>query len=121
MVGGTPTTAFPNGLLRGLLNGLAAQSGTVARCARPSAAMARAGFHPLLAVPRSAGRGAGGQRSMPASCSDSLPLFERRERSERSEFGSAAPRPSIAGCPEGDTASGAAFSLPTFFWRSKRK
>ena len=34
-------------------------------------------------------------------CSDPLPLFERRERSECSEFGSAAPRPSIAGCPQG--------------------
>ena len=44
---------------------------------RPSAAMARMGFNPLLAVPRSAGRGAGAQRSMRASCSDSLPLFER--------------------------------------------
>ena len=57
--------------------------------------------NPFLAVPRSAGRGADGQRSRPASCSDPLPLFERRERSECSEFGSAAPRPSIAGCPQG--------------------
>ncbi len=57
--------------------------------------------NPLLAVPRSAGRGAGGQRSMPASCSDPLPLFERTERSECSESGRAAPRPSIAGGPQG--------------------
>ena len=79
----------------------------------PSAAMARVrNSKPLLAVPRSAGRGAGAQRSMRASCSDSLPLFERRERSERSEFGSAAPRPSIAGCPqrsEGTRPVGSAF------------
>ena len=51
----------------------------------------------------------GGRSEACASCSDSLPLFERRERSEQSEFGSAAPRPSIAGCPEGDAASGAHF------------
>ena len=51
----------------------------------------------------------GGRSEACASCSDSLPLFERRERSEQSEFGSAAPRASIAGCPAGDTASGAAF------------
>ena len=35
-----------------------------------------------------------------ASCSDSVRLLERSERSERSEFRSAAPRPSIAGCPQ---------------------
>ena len=75
--------------------------------------------NPLLAVPRSAGRGAGGQRSMPASCSDSLPLFERRERSECSEFGSAAPRPSIAGCPQGHGQWGR-LSLPTFFGEAKK-
>ena len=85
----------------------------------PSAAMARVGFNPLLAVPRSAGRGAGAQRSMCASCSDSLPLFERRERSEQSEFGSAAPRPSIAGCPKGHGQWGR-LSLPTFFGGAKK-
>ena len=75
--------------------------------------------NPFLAVPRSAGRGAGGQRSMPASCSDSLPLFERRERSECSESGSAAPRPSIAGCPKGHGQWGR-LSLPTFFGGAKK-
>ena len=74
--------------------------------------MARSIFNPLLAVPRSAGRWAGAQRSMRASRSDSLPLFERRERSEQSEFGSAAPRTSIAGCPQGHGQWGALL-LPT--------
>ena len=43
------------------------------------------------------GRGSAACRAL---CSDSLRLFERRERSEQSEFRSAAPCPSIAGCPE---------------------
>ena len=86
----------------------------------PSAARARVrNSKPLLVVPRSAGRGAGAQRSMRASCSDSLPLFERRERSEQSEFGSAAPRPSIAGCPKGHGQWGR-LSLPTFFGGAKK-
>jgi len=55
-----------------------------------------------------AGRGAPGRRreaqgSWPraqrASMTDSAPLFERSERSERSEFGDGAMRPSIAGKP----------------------
>ena len=44
--------------------------------------------------------GGRGSAACRASCSDSLRLSERRERSEQSEFRSAAPRPSIAGCPE---------------------
>ena len=44
--------------------------------------------------------GGRGSAACRASCSDSLRLFERRERSEQSEFRSAAPRPSIAGCPQ---------------------
>ena len=53
-----------------------------------------------LAVPRSAGRGAGmGSAACHASCSDLLRLSER-SASARSEFRSTAPRPSIAGCPQ---------------------
>ena len=44
--------------------------------------------------------GGRGSAACRASCSDSLRLFKRRERSEQSEFRSAAPRPSIAGCPQ---------------------
>ena len=69
---------------------------------RPSAAMARRGFASPLAVPRSAGRGAGAaaQHAAPAPCRASQ----------------VAPKRSA-----GDTASGVAFSLVTFFWRDKRK
>ena len=45
--------------------------------------------------------GGPGSAACRASCSDSLRLSERRERSEQSEFRSAAPCPSIAGCPKG--------------------
>ena len=44
--------------------------------------------------------GGRGSAACRASCSDLLRMFERRERSEQSEFRSAAPRPSIAGCPQ---------------------
>ena len=62
--------------------------------------------------------GGRGSAACRASCSDSLRLFERRERSEQSEFRSAAPRPSIAGCPQrsgGTRPVGSPFSLVTFF------
>ena len=68
--------------------------------------------------------GGRGSAACRASCSDSLRLFERRERSEQSEFRSAAPRPSIAGCPQrsgGTRPVGSPFSLVTFFWRDKKK
>jgi len=67
---------------------------------RPSEAMARA------AAPLWPCRGAqseGWARALQdalASCSDSLQLFERSERSDRSEFCSATPRSSTAGCPQ---------------------
>ena len=44
--------------------------------------------------------GGRGSAACRASCSDLRRMFERRERSEQSEFRSAAPRPSIAGCPQ---------------------
>ena len=62
--------------------------------------------------------GGRGSAACRASCSDSLRLSERREHSERSEFRSAAPRPSIAGCPQrsgGTRPAGSPFSLVTFF------
>ena len=68
--------------------------------------------------------GGRGSAACRASCSDSLRLFERSERSEQSEFRSAAPRPSIAGCPQrsgGTRPVGSPFSLVTFFWRDKKK
>jgi len=67
---------------------------------RPSEAMARA------AAPLWPCRGAqseGWARALQdalASCSDSLQLFERSERSDRSEFCNATPRSSTAGCPQ---------------------
>ena len=68
--------------------------------------------------------GGRGSAACRASCSDLLRMFERRERSEQSEFRSAAPRPSIAGCPQrsgGTRPAGSPFSLVTFFWRDKKK
>ena len=68
--------------------------------------------------------GGRGSAACRASCSDLLRMFERRERSEQSEFRSAAPRPSIAGCPQrsgGTRPVGSPFSLVTFFWRDKKK
>ena len=62
--------------------------------------------------------GGRGSAACRASCSDLLRMFERRERSEQSEFRSAAPRPSIAGCPQrsgGTRPVGSPFSLVTFF------
>ena len=90
---------------------------------RPSAAMARGSLTSPLAVPRSAGCGAGAQRSMRASCADSLRLSERRERSEQSEFRSAAPRTSIAGCPQrsaGTRPVGPPFFCLLFFGGAKK-
>ena len=61
--------------------------------------------------------GGRGSAACRASCSDSLRLFERSAQA-RSEFRSAAPRPSIAGCPQrsgGTRPAGSPFSLVTFF------
>jgi hypothetical protein len=76
----------------------------------PSAAMARADFNSPLAVPRTAGRGAGAQRSMRASCSDSLRLSERSAKREAS---SAAPPRDRASqvAPKGTRPVG-----PPFLW-----
>ena len=49
-----------------------------------------------------------------ASCTDSLPLFERRERSERSEFGSGTLPASTAGCPQ--RSGGTQPVGPPFLW-----
>ena len=81
----------------------------------PSAAMACVGFlNSPLAVPRSAGRGAGAQRSMRASCSDLLRLSERSAQREAS---SAAPPHDRASqvAPKGTRPVGSPFSLVTFF------
>ena len=76
----------------------------------PSAAMARADFPSPLDVPRSAGRGAGAQRSMRASCSDSLRMSERSAKREAS---SAAPPRARASqvAPQGTRPVG-----PPFLW-----
>ena len=68
--------------------------------------------------------GGRGSAACRASCSDLLRMFERRERSEQSEFRSAAPRPSIAGCPQrsgGTRPAGSPFSLVTFFLARQKK
>ena len=89
---------------------------------RPSAAMARVDFSPPLWPCREAqgvGRAWAAQQAH-ASCSDSLRLFERSAQA-RSEFRSAAPRPSIAGCPqrsEGTRPVGSPF-FAYFLWRDK--
>ena len=93
---------------------------------RPSAAMARRGLLKApLAVPRSAGRGAGAAAQHAALCA--------LTRCGCSSGVSAANKASSAAPPHarasqvapkrsaGDTASGVAFSLVTFFWRDKRK
>ena len=83
--------------------------------------MARVDFTPFWPCREAQGVGRARSEAWAVAWAESVPLLGRRGRSEQSEFGSAAPRTSIAGCPEGDTASGAAFSLPTFFSRSKCK
>ena len=68
--------------------------------------------------------GGRGRAACRASCSDSLRLSERSAQA-RSEFRSAAPRPSIAGCPEakrrGHGQWGRLFLWLLFFWRDKKK
>ena len=92
-----------------------------ARCG-PSAAMARV-VGSLLAVPRSAGRGAAGvPKDTPASWSDSLRLFERSAQREASS--AARPAPEHRRLPVAqrrDTDSRVALSLVTFFRRRERK
>ena len=59
-----------------------------------------------------------------ASCSDLLRLFERGERSERSEFRSTAPDASIAGCPQrsaGTRPVGSPFFCLLFFGDAKKR
>ena len=66
----------------------------------------RAGGAPVRSREASPGPNrARGPRAQRASCSDSARLFERSSRSERSEFGAGAPRPSIAGHPRAARAS----------------
>ena len=95
------------------------------RSSRPSAAMARGDFTSPLAVPRSAGRGAGAAAQHAA-----LRALTRcgclSEVNAVNEASSAAPPHARASqiAPErsaGDTASGVAFLLPTFLWRDKEK
>ena len=67
--------------------------------------------------------GGRGSAACRASCSDLLRMFERRERSEQSEFRSAAPCPSIAGCPEAKRRGHGQWgrlSLVTFFGETKK-
>ena len=102
--------------------------------AGPSAAMARVavrlfgcwmfGSSPLLAAP-AAGRlrGEHGRRSAHASCSDSPWLSERRAQRKASSTAHPATAPTQV-CPFATRRGrrlGGAFSLVTFFWRSKRK
>ena len=66
--------------------------------------------------------GGRGSAACRASCSDLLRMSERRERSEQSEFRSAASRPSIAGCPqrsEGTRPVGPPFLWLLFFGETK--
>ena len=83
-------------------------------------------FGSALPSGRAEKRRAGGGRGSAAcraSCSDSLRLSERSERSEQSEFRSAAPRPSIAGCPqrsEGTRPVGPPFFCLLFFGETKK-
>ena len=84
------------------------------------------GSPPLLAAP-AAGRlrGAHAHRSAHASCSDS-PRLSERSAAKRVVSSAAAPRKRpAAGLPRSDSEGvadwGGAFSLLTFFWRSKRK
>ena len=84
------------------------------------------GFHlPSGRAEKRRAWGGRGSAACRASCSDSLRLSERRERSEQSEFRSAAPRPSIAGCPEakrrGHGQRGRLFLWLLSFWRDKKK
>jgi hypothetical protein len=81
--------------------------------------------HPLLTVPRSAGPGVSACRRTRASLSGSPKLFDRSclaeaaqgvlRRHPRTEHRRLPPRP----WGEGDTGSGAAFSLVTFSWRPR--
>ena len=68
--------------------------------------------------------GGRGSAACRASCSDSLRLSERSAQA-RSEFRSAAPCPSIAGCPEakrrGHGQRGRLFLWLLSFWRDKKK
>jgi len=69
-------------------------------------------------------RRAGAAQHAHASWSDLLRLFERRERSERSEFRSTAPGTSIAGCPqrsEGTRPVGSPFLCLLFFGDAKKR
>ena len=98
----------------------------------PSAAMARVAvrmfgclaIQPLLAAPASGRlRGEHARRSAHASLTDSPQLFERSAQA-RSEFCGAPRNRPDAGCPFAKRRGrrlGVAFSLVTFFWRSKRK
>ena len=73
--------------------------------------------HPSGRAEKRRAWGGRGSAACRASCSDSLRLFERSAQA-RSEFRSAAPRPSIAGCPQrsgGTRPVGSPFSLVTFF------
>ena len=95
------------------------------RSSRPSAAMARGDFTSPLAVPRSAGRGAGAA-AQHAALRDLTRCGCLSEVNAVNEASSAAPPHVRASqvAPKrsaGDTASGVAFLLPTFLWRDKEK
>ena len=84
-----PGAACREGSVGGVRGEAHRQRGKAAGCARRGES----------ATPRSAGRVARAPACRRASSSDSSPLSERRERSEQSEFGDGAMRPSIAGQP----------------------
>ena len=84
-----PGAACREGSVGGLRGEDHRRQGKAAGCARRGES----------ATPRSAGRVARAPACRRASSSDSSPLSERRERSEQSEFGDGAMRPSIAGQP----------------------
>jgi hypothetical protein len=70
--------------------------------------------HPSGRAEKRRAWGGRGSAACRALCSDLLRMSERRERSEQSEFRSAAPRPSIAGCPQ--RSEGTRPVGPPFLW-----
>ncbi|SDZ82059.1 hypothetical protein SAMN05421875_10270 [Acidovorax soli] len=94
--------------------------------ARPRAAMARVAVWLTIPSGCACGRavaGWHGRRSAHASCSDSPWLSERRAQRKASSTAHPATAPTqvCPHAPRGGRRLGVAFSLVTFFWRSKRK
>ncbi len=139
---GTPATPRP-ARPRRIQKGLGANSHTGHRCARPRLrsawrlrprdgaerskgpcgcwAVRLSGGSPHLAAPAAVRlRGEHARRSAHASSSDS-PWLSERSAPARSEFHGAPRNRTAAGLPRRGRRLWVAFSLLTFFWRSKRK